>query len=141
MKLVIIIFAYLLLPGQMAKNTNNKVSNKTINLVLDKIDQLPEVKSFFKTTNKKYKPVSIFGDEPNEQCKFYWVKVGISNNDMLRSNFNFFIDKKTYKIFYLDVMCDSVPQYITLKQWRHWRNTKEFNSMHIFKNGKLIVIK
>jgi hypothetical protein len=109
-------------------------------IVLDKVYALWEVKSFLLKTPKSYKPTLMIAAEPNPASKYYWVKVGISNFDIFRTNYNFYVNPKTFEIFYWDQLCDSENCNITLQQWRHWRNTPGFNKMHTYKQGKLVVL-
>ena len=117
------------------KNNDTKIEG----IVLDKIHALPEVTAFFKEY-KKEKPI-MMDEEPNPGCKYYFVQVGISNLDQFRSSYSFYVDPKTFKIFYWDTMDDSGTRLITLKQWRYWRHDPRFSEMHTFRHGKLVVLK
>ena len=114
-------------------------NNKTEKIILDKVATLPEVRSFLKTA-KASKPMLMIAGEPNIDSKYYWVKVGISNMDIFRTSYNFYLAPKNYQVYFMDTMVDSGNNILTLKQWRHWRTTQGFNQMHIYKNGKLVVL-
>jgi len=106
-----------------------------------KIQMLPEVVEFLRTTPKSYKPTLLLSGEPDSTSKYYWVKVGISNFDMFRTNFNFYIDPTTGKILYWDELCDDEAIYlITLQQWRYWRTKPGWIKLHSYKHGKLVVL-
>jgi len=108
-------------------------------IVLDKIHALPEISTFFRKYRKE-EPI-MMDQEPNPGCKYYFVQVGLSNLDQFRSSYSFYVDPKTFKIFYWDTMDDSGTAMITLAQWRYWRHDHRFNEMHTFRHGKLVVLK
>jgi hypothetical protein len=114
-------------------------NNKAEKIILDKVAALPEVRSFLKTA-KASKPMVMIAGEPDKDFKYYWVKVGISNMDIFRTSYNFYVDPKTLKVFYKDTMVDEGDDMLTLQQWRQLRATKGFNQMHIYKNGKPVVL-
>ncbi|MES2062668.1 MAG: hypothetical protein V4456_12155 [Bacteroidota bacterium] len=117
----------------------NGQGTKTEGIILDKVATLPEVRSFIKTAKASHPALMIAG-QPDKDFKYYWVKVGINNFDMFRTNYNFYVDPKTYEIFYFDTMADEGPQVISLKLWRRWYHTKGYNQMHTYKAGRLIVL-
>lgn len=117
---------------------NEAKKEKAEQVILDQVRKLPEIKSFFHNTPKSYKPAIIIAGEPDSVSKYYWVKVGISNFDMFRTNFNFYIDPKTFEIRYLDELCNSGKCMITLQQWRHWRKTTGWKYPHTYRAGKLL---
>jgi hypothetical protein len=122
--------------------THQTSKTKIEGMVLDRIYALPEVTTFFRKY-KKEKPI-MMDEEPNASCKYYFVQVGISNLDQFRSSYSFYIDPKTFKIYYWDTMDDSGDNpisLITLQQWRYWRHDPRFNEMHTFRHGKLVVLK
>lgn len=115
-------------------------SSKSEQVILGKVAALPEVKSFMKNSRAS-KPEIIMESTPDKNLKYYWVKVGVSNLDMFRTRYDFYVDPKTFEIYYLDMMVEEGPTHITLKLWRRYNNTKEFNNqMHTYKNGKLVVL-
>ncbi|RYU89995.1 hypothetical protein EWM62_10645 [Mucilaginibacter terrigena] len=114
-------------------------NNKSERIALSKIAALPEVKSFMKNA-KASKPEMMSDLTAEKGFKYYWVKVGLGNMDMFRTRYDFYVDTKTFEIFFLDMMVEEGPTRITLKQWRRYNNTKEFNNkMHTYKNGDLVV--
>jgi hypothetical protein len=113
--------------------------NKAGDVILDKVAALPEVKSFIKIA-KAPKPMLMIAGEPTKDSKYYCVKAGISNMDIFRTSYNFYVDPKTLKVFYKDIMVDEGDDILSLQQWRHWRTTQGFNQIHLYKNGKLIVL-
>jgi hypothetical protein len=115
-------------------------SNKLEDIILKKVTALPEVESFM-VAAKASKPLVMIAREPDKDFKYYWVKAGISNFDMFRTSYDFYVDPKTFSIFYLDMMVDQSPQVIPLKFRRRWYHTKGYNEMHTYKNGTLVVSK
>lgn len=139
----IVLLSFLLLFSILSSGQSLHQTKKTKleYLILEKVNALPEVKAFFLHTPKSYKPALMIAGEPNSNSKYYWVKMGISNFDMFRTTKSFVVDPKTFKIRYMDTMCDSGNCIITLQQWRRWRKTSGWNKMHIYKHGKLVVLK
>lgn len=113
--------------------------NQTEKIILNKIQELPEVKEWFKTTRKSEPDIMI--NLPDSTRKYYWFQVGLSNLDMFRTSYHLFVDPKTYKIYFLDFLDESGGKLIPLKQWRYWRLKPEFNKPHKWANGELIVLK
>lgn len=116
-------------------------TNRIAKLMMARIRALPEVQEFFRGCPKSYKPALIIEAEPDLKSRFYWIKVGMSNFDMFRTNFNFYIDPGTNKIYYWDQLNEMDNPIITLTQWRYWRTKPGFKKPHVYKNGKLIVSK
>ncbi|MBE9664183.1 hypothetical protein [Mucilaginibacter myungsuensis] len=103
---------------------------------------MPEVKVFLSTTPASSKPDVVLAGEPGQDTQYYWIKVGISNNDIFRTSFDLYIEPETSQIFYWDQLCTSEGRYlITLQQWRYWRTKPEWIKSHIYKNRKLIAVK
>ena len=136
----IIFLIYCLLPlFPIAKVHPEKRTEEQV--VLAKINALYEVKDFMKTTPKTMKPIVMVD---GKQGNYWWVKVGISNFDMLRTTYNFRIHAKTFKIYYWDEMADEdnlEDKWITLQQWRYWRTKPGWNDLHVYKHGQLVVLK
>ncbi|OOQ60991.1 hypothetical protein [Mucilaginibacter pedocola] len=113
---------------------------KTYKAVYKTVHALPEVKDFL-TSAKNSKPVAAING-PNNSWHNYWeVQVGLSNLDMLRTNFHLFVNPKTLRVYYLDEYDDGNGlnfKLITLQQWRKWRSTKAWQKMHKYKNGELV---
>lgn len=112
---------------------------KPYTAVYKTVHALPEVKDFL-AGPKADKPIAYISG-PNELYHNYWVvQVGISNFDMLRTNFYLYVDPKTLKVYYLDRYVNSEGlnlKLITLKQWRKWRTTKAWQN-HRYVNGKMV---
>lgn len=106
--------------------------------VLSIIRTLPEVESFYKTSRND-KPTTIINDKPGAGLKYYWVRVGTSNFDQLRTNFNFLVNPKTFRVYYLDEFTESGTKIITLQQWRLWRTKPAWQKIHNYKNGRLVL--
>ncbi|WP_158989035.1 hypothetical protein [Mucilaginibacter sp. L196] len=109
---------------------------------LASINTLYEVKDFIKY-HKKSEPLVMLDGDPDTIWNYYQVKVGISNYDMMRTSFHFFVAPKTFKIYIWDILDDSgvVPIHlISLQRWRRWRADPRFNGFHTFKNNKIIVL-
>lgn len=106
-----------------------------------RVRALPEVKAFLLETPKSNKPTVMLAGEAGSTAKYYWVKVGISNFDMFRTTYDFYVDPKTAKIYYWDQLCDDAPMYlISLQQWRYWRKIPGWQKLHSYKHGKLVVL-
>ncbi|MET3979350.1 hypothetical protein ABIB62_001936 [Mucilaginibacter sp. UYP25] len=115
-------------------------NSKSERIILSKVAALPEVRSFMKTARAS-KPQLMMEGTPGRDSKHYWVKVGLSNLDMFRTQYDFHVDPKTSEIFFLDRMVKEGPTAITLKQWREYYRSEAFNNkMHTYKKGKLVVV-
>ena len=109
---------------------------------LAQINSLYEVKDFIKNT-KTSMPVVVIDDDPDSIWNYYRVNVGISNFNMMRTAYHFFVAPKTFKVYIWDEMDNSgiVPIHlISLEQWRRWRHNSSFNSFHTIRNNKLIIL-
>lgn len=103
---------------------------------------LPEVKKYMKD-NKDMHPVVEFFKGPTTAVPYYWVKVGITSGDKFWPSHNFYVQPKTYKIFYRDMMANSMDpknSLINLEQWRKYRSTPGYQKMHTYKDGKLVLM-
>ncbi|QKJ31699.1 hypothetical protein HQ865_18650 [Mucilaginibacter mali] len=106
------------------------------------VSALPEVKKYLKD-NKELHPLVYFFKGPTTDLPYYWVKVGISSGDKFWPSHHFLIQPKTYKVFYRDMMANSMDpknSIITLEQWRKYRSTPGYQKMHTYKNGKLVLM-
>lgn len=113
-------------------------SEYTKSSIEKRIRMLPETKSFFKTA-KGSNPVIIVDTEPDELMGGYWhAVVGIQNADQLRPNFDFYVDAKTMKVYYLDTYTYSGTKLITLRQWRKWRKQPAWQKMHTYTKGNFV---
>ncbi|MDB5157711.1 MAG: hypothetical protein JWR50_2418 [Mucilaginibacter sp.] len=135
--ILVVILSGLIGKSAISKFTYQNKNSKTEQLILEHVHALPEVKEWF-ITAKRSKPGLIL-NQPGSRSKYYSVQVGISNNDMFRTNYYLFIDPKNFSIYFWDEL-DTASSLITLQQWRHWRNNPGFNKMHKYKNGKLVIL-
>lgn len=103
---------------------------------------LPEVKKYL-NENKSLHPLVYFFQGPTTAVPYCWVKVGISSGDKFWASHHFFVQPNTYKVFYRDMMANSIDpknSLLTLEQWRKWRSTPGYQKMHTYKDGKLVVL-
>jgi hypothetical protein len=105
--------------------------------ILSLLNKLPEVSGFLKL-NKRDKPMLVIEREPDSAFKYYWVSVGVSNLGMYRTTTHFYINPKTFQIYYIDFMDWTGSGLVPLRQWRRLRNDSRFYSLHKIKAGKLI---
>ena len=78
-----------------------KPKNKTEKLVIAKIRELPEVKSFFEAAKKSNPDIMI--NPPDKTYNYcYAMQIGLNNLDMFRTNYWLLIHPKTFKIYYRD---------------------------------------
>jgi hypothetical protein len=119
--------------------------DKVIDYVLDQVSGLPEVKAYFREHgNLKAKAAVLLYQDIDANSSRYWVKVGINRPDIFVTTYNFFVDPKTFKIYYFDTMDDSDDPdnaILTLRQWRKWRSDSRFKELHIFRKGSIILVK
>jgi hypothetical protein len=109
-------------------------------LALDKVSTLPEVKNYLQKYHNR-KAIAVLSRLPDKDFKYYCVKVGISDMGMLSTNFNFYIDPKTYQIFYADYFTEQGEQLLTLAQWRKWRELPVWQKWHCYKyQGEKLII-
>ena len=107
-------------------------SNKIEDIVLKKVTALPEIRSFMETA-KASKPLVMIASGPDKDFKYYWVKAGISDFDIFRASYNFYVDPKTCEIFYVDFFTIKGNEGIlTLKQWRHLRTVAGWDKPHYY---------
>ena len=102
-------------------------TQKNDDLIISKVETLPEVKAYIKKYSNYYanhpmkgnpRPAIIIGDRPTKQLRFYWVKVGISDDYLFTTAMHFYVDPKTYVIKYYDPVLDSA---FSLQTWRKKR--------------------
>jgi hypothetical protein len=121
----------------------NTVYSQNSNLeekAMAKVRQLEEVKSFMATA-KANNPTLLIGTSPENPFKYYWIQVGLNNQEQIRTAYHLYVDPKTLKVFYVDFMVSDGKkgmEIITLAQWRHFRQYPAFNKMHYYRNGKII---
>ncbi|MGZ3750130.1 MAG: hypothetical protein ACXVJG_06670 [Mucilaginibacter sp.] len=116
-----------------------KPKTNTEKLVIAKLKALPEIKEFYAYV-KRGKP-DIMINPPDKSQNDYRFQVGISYPDIFRTHFWIWIDPKSLQVYYEDYLDESGSETITLQRWRHWRSKPEFNDLHKWANGKLVVIK
>jgi|GEM_PF-1665068 len=133
----------LLLPFTLSNSFRHVHSDQNQSIedkLLKKVGDLYEVKQFM-ITAKASKPALMVARVPDKDFKYYWIKVGLSNFDQFRTTYDFYVEPKTLKISYLDLMIDdgnNRTAIITLWQWRHFRRHPAFKKMHYYRNGKII---
>ena len=116
-----------------------KPKNETEKIIITKIKALPEIREWFETA-KKAKP-DLLINVPDSPSEDYSVQVGLNNMDTFRTNYYLFINPRTFRIYFLDNLDESLGKSITLKQWRRWRSNPGFRELHKWVNGKLVVLK
>ncbi|MFD0792373.1 hypothetical protein ACFQZX_02665 [Mucilaginibacter litoreus] len=102
---------------------------------INKVASLPEVKEFMQQAVKSH-PKMMIAREPDKDFHYYWVKVGLGNLDMFRTNYDFYVDLKTNNVFYTDFYTESVEQKLTLSQWRRWRVLPGWQKLHCYHRDK-----
>ncbi|MBL4675716.1 MAG: hypothetical protein JKY70_05860 [Mucilaginibacter sp.] len=107
--------------------------NKAENIAVDKVRALPETKSFMHTARKS-QPELMVARKPDRDFNYYWIKVGLANLEQFRTSMDFYVDAKTGKIFYLDLITgdENGEQLLTLTQWRKWRKLPAWQQLHCF---------
>lgn len=132
-------FYLLILVLMLCYNANGQ-STKAERIILAKVGALPEVKSFVNIA-KDSNPEIMIAKTPEKGFKFYWVQVGLGNLGRFRTNYDLYVDSKTYEIFYLDRFTDPGEQQLTLNQWRKWRKLPVWQKWHCYKyKGKKLTI-
>ena len=88
------------------KTTNEE--NKAVGLVA----RLPEVidaDNYVRKASKgKRHLVSFLASHPTKDVPYYWVKVVEDNGGAFHAHFHFYVEPKSYKIFYLDIVTDKI---------------------------------
>lgn len=134
----------LLLPGFFTNASVTGLGNQqdSEQKITGIVAALPEVKKYL-NDNKGLHPLVYFFQGPTATVPYYWVKVGISSGDKFWASHHFFVQPKTYKVFYRDMMVNNIDPknaLLTLEQWRKWRSTPGYQKMHTYKDGKLVVL-
>jgi hypothetical protein len=85
-----------------------KEESKVCNL----ISRLPEVINadnyVKKATKTKRHLFSYLASAPTQDVPYYWVKVAEDNGATYHAHFHFYVEPKTYRIFYLDIVTDKI---------------------------------
>jgi hypothetical protein len=136
--LTLVLFLYGTLASAQYFASAYKPRNKTESLVIAKIRALPEVKDFYKYVQRN-KPDFII-NPPDSSNNCYAMQIGIDYGDIFRTHFWLLIDPKTFQVYYEDFDDDGID-IITLQQWRYWRTKPGYQKPHIYKDGKLVVLK
>jgi len=80
--------------------------------VLNLVAKLPEVINadnyVKKVTNGKRHLFSYVASEPNKDEPYYFVKVAEDNGSAYHTHFIFYVQPKTYQIFYMDTAIDKL---------------------------------
>jgi len=105
---------------------------------INKIAALREVKAFMHYAAKNQPELMFYGD-PKPGYPYYWIKMGIGNFDQFRTTTNYYVNAVTGKIYLWDIMNEDDPfRMISLERSR---TDPRVHKPHIFKNGKLIIVK
>jgi len=119
MKNLIPLSILLLLLSYFATAQNTVKISKEGEKALDLVAKLPEVINadnyVKKVTNGKRHLFSYLASEPNKDEPYYLVKVAEDNGSAYYTHFIFYVQPKTYQIFYMDTVAD---QLIPEKQCR-----------------------
>ncbi|RWY57144.1 hypothetical protein [Mucilaginibacter gilvus] len=129
------------LAGNSAHQINAALQQKKTkaDVAMDQVAAVPEVKAFLKK-HASEKAILLLQGEPKNGRKYYWVSLGISNFERFRPTEHFYVDPKTWEVFYLDIfISDGGDKILTLEQWRHWRKTPGWKKTHYYEHGKLMV--
>jgi hypothetical protein len=126
MKIVLACFVSIsvgVVKGQSIQSSNeasvNRGDKSADEIVYQKIFDLPEMKKYFKDvdsiySNKKH-AIIIINSRPTHEEPFYWIQVGINDDDQFRPRFNFYVYQKDYVVKFYDTVNDEV---LTLEKWR-----------------------
>ncbi len=116
-----------------------KPRTQTEKRVIAKLKALPEIVQHYEQKSQGKRDVMI--NTPDANTKEYSFQVGTNFGDRFSTNYYLYIDPKTFKIYFLDYMDESLGKSITLEQWRYWRNKPGFHDIHKWVDGKLVVLK
>lgn len=105
--------------------------------VLSRLNRLHEVSGFLKKY-KQEKAMLLVQRTPDSTFKYYWVSLGHISADIFRTAIHFYVNPKTFQIYYWDFMDWTGSGLVPLRQWRRLRNDPRFNELHKIKAGKLI---
>ena len=127
-KIKIDFFAVLLLSamsvtiGYSQKIYNNSTQNDKAAFelkIIDKINQLPEVKHLQEEVKKnsggKRRVFAAIYERPAGDFKYYWVRVWQDNGENYAGVFNFYVDPGSFAVKCYDIDNDKT---IDLKTWR-----------------------
>ncbi|MEO7212860.1 hypothetical protein [Mucilaginibacter sp.] len=82
----------------------------------------------------------LYNGRPTKDLNYYWVQVGYGNGGMMRTIFHFYIQPKTFEVFYVDLATSRGGLgVLSLNKWRQLRNTPGWNKAHYYEYGKLVV--
>lgn len=94
--------------GQITYIKESKGGSKATDLIAG----LPEVinaDNYVKRVTKgKRHLFNYLASEPTKDMPYYWVKVVEDNGVARHAHFHFYVQPKTYKIFYLDILTDKM---------------------------------
>jgi hypothetical protein len=120
-------------PLKIELNQNPKTaadSNKNDSIAIAQVTALPEFNNILKSFQKNNKDTTqhigvVIGQEPVKGFNYYWVKVGVNDNDdQFKDLEHFYVNSKDQSVHYLDIKTDSL---MSLGQWRgsgkdSWKN-------------------
>lgn len=116
-----------------------KPRTNTEKRVIAKLKSLPEIKDLYaRRPGKDYKFDIMIG-APDSANRCYRFQVGTNHADRFATNYWLSIDPKTLQVYYEDFDDEGI-QDITLQQWRYWRKRPEFQKLHKWVNGKIVVL-
>jgi hypothetical protein len=107
--------------------------------VLAKLKSMPEIKDLYACHSGKDYKFDIMIDQPDSKEKNYRFQVGTDHSDRFATNYWLSIDPPNLQVYYID-FDDEGMQDIPLQQWRYWRRRPEFQKLHKWANGKLVVL-
>jgi len=111
-------------PLKIELNQNPKTaadSNKNDSIAIAQVTALPEFNNILKSFQKNNKDTTqhigvVIGQEPVKGFNYYWVKVGVNDNDdQFKDLEHFYVNSKDQSVHYLDIKTDSL---MSLGQWR-----------------------
>ena len=82
--------------AQHVQATEVSTKSKKGQIVLSKVNAVPEVKAFLLTTPQQDKPMLMIEADPD--FKYYKVKLGISNKGMFRTTETLCVDPETFEV-------------------------------------------
>jgi hypothetical protein len=86
------------------------------------VEALPEVKKLINSWKDTSSHITLMIEEyPSLSFKYFWVKVGFSDQYIFTTIYHFLVQPQTYKVFYYSIVDDTI---LTLAQWRNQKKYK-----------------
>ena len=127
----------------ISHRANNFQTGDNEGVILAKVNAIPEVKKYLHE-HANISPSVIIARPPIPGFNYYLVKVGMGTDPKkFQATYNFCVTPKTFQVLYLDIMTEDLDPknaVITLEQWRQFRSTIQFQKMHTYHNGKIVVM-